>query len=168
MFEIANILNGFTHLDKSAEKKPDAKAIVKGSRNYNRINGTVDFYRTKLGTLVKAKIKGLPDTDDKCKSPVFAFHIHSGNKCKGNNNDPFADALTHYNPDNCKHPYHAGDLPPLFGNNGYVYSIFLTNRFIIDEIIGKTIIIHANPDDFTTQPSGNAGEKIACGVIKKV
>ncbi len=38
-------------------------------------------------------------------------------------------------------------------------------KFTIDEIIGKTVIIHAKPDDFITQPSGNAGEKIACGVI---
>ena len=45
--------------------------------------------------------------------------------------------------------------------------IFLTERFNIDEIIGKTIIIHSNPDDFTTQPGGNSGTKIACGLIKK-
>lgn len=41
----------------------------------------------------------------------------------------------------------------------------MTDRFTIDETIGKTVIIHAKPDDFVTQPSGNAGEKIACGVI---
>ena len=41
----------------------------------------------------------------------------------------------------------------------------MTDRFFVDEIIGKTIIIHAHLDDFTTQPSGNSGEKIACGEI---
>lgn len=65
------------------------------------------------------------------------------------------------------HPYHAGDLPPLFSANGNAVLEVLTDRFNIHQIIGKTIIIHRNPDDFTTQPSGNAGEKIACGVIKK-
>jgi len=59
-------------------------------------------------------------------------------------------------------------MPPLFGNNGRAVSIFLTNRFSIEEVIGKAVIIHGSPDDFTTQPSGNAGEKIACGIIRPV
>lgn len=59
----------------------------------------------------------------------------------------------------------AGDLPPLFENNGLAVSVFLTNRFSVNQIIGKTIIIHDKPDDFTTDPSGNSGTKIACGVI---
>ena len=79
--------------------------------------------------------------------------------------DPFSDALTHYNPDTCAHPQHAGDLPPLFGNNGYAFSMFLTNRFSVSEIIGRTVILHSAPDDFTSQPAGNSGVKIACGVI---
>lgn len=73
---------------------------------------------------------------------------------------------THYNPKSCNHPEHAGDLPPLFENNGYAYISFLTNRFTVKEIIGKVIIIHDMPDDFTTNPSGKSGEKIACGKIE--
>ena len=48
------------------------------------------------------------------------------------------------------------------------FSAFLSGRFTIDEIIGKAVIVHSSPDDFTTQPSGNAGEKIACGIIKEL
>lgn len=59
----------------------------------------------------------------------------------------------------------AGDMSVLFGNNGYAFSVFLTNRFRLSDVIGKTVIIHKDPDDYITQPSGNAGEKIACGVI---
>jgi len=59
----------------------------------------------------------------------------------------------------------AGDLPPLFSANGYAFSAVLTNRFTIDEIIGRTIIIHSSVDDFITQPAGNAGTKNACGKI---
>jgi Cu-Zn family superoxide dismutase len=47
------------------------------------------------------------------------------------------------------------------------YLSVLTDRFNVSDIIGRTVIIHNMPDDFTSQPSGNAGEKIACGVIKK-
>ena len=77
------------------------------------------------------------------------------------------NAGTHFNPNNCKHPHHVGDLEPLFENKGYAYYSFITNRFTINEIIGRSVIIHDNPDDFTTQPSGNSGNKIACGMIKK-
>ena len=71
----------------------------------------------------------------------------------------------HYNPQGCPHPYHAGDLPPLFGNQGYAFSAFVTDRFAVREIVEKTIIIHSKPDDFKTQPSGDSGEKMACGKI---
>ena len=74
----------------------------------------------------------------------------------------------HYNPGACEHPHHAGDLPPLFGCNGYAMSVFLTDRFLVDDVIGKTLIIHDRPDDFKTQPAGDAGEKMACGVIQSV
>ena len=44
--------------------------------------------------------------------------------------------------------------------------MFYTNRFVPEEIIGRTVVIHENPDDFKTQPSGDSGSKIACGEIK--
>ena len=100
-----------------------------------------------------------------CRGAIFGFHIHSGSQCGGNMQDPFADAGEHYNPNGCMHPYHAGDMPPLFGNNGYAFQIFLTDRFTVNDIIGKTVIIHSEPDDFRTQPGGNSGSRIACGQI---
>ncbi len=90
----------------------------------------------------------------------------SGTSCTGNAEDEFANALTHYNPNHCPHPSHAGDLPPLFENNGYTYMSFLTNQFRVRDILGKVVIIHDSPDDFTSQPSGNSGKKIACGKIR--
>jgi len=149
-------------------KRPYALARIKGSSMHPDIDGTAYFYRARSGVLVSLQLQGLPESDDICKKPIFAVHIHSGGSCTGNDTDPFFDALTHYNPKNCAHPYHSGDMPPLFGANGYGFSAFLTNRFSADEIIGKTIIIHSEPDDFTTQPSGNSGTKIACGVIMSV
>lgn len=146
--------------------RPTSLTHVRGSEGYPKLRGTVRFYQTKYGTLVAAEIFGLPKKTEECHDQIFAFHIHEGHECAGDCTDPFADSMSHYNPQGCEHPYHAGDLPPLFGNNGYAFSVFLTDRFCAREIAGRTLIIHRNPDDFTTQPSGNAGEKIACGVIQ--
>lgn len=150
------------------KKRPYAFAKIKGSNDYPHINGIANFYKTQSGVLVLIQLHGLPVSDDICKNPIFAVHIHNGSSCTGDTNDPFADAMTHYNPHNCAHPYHAGDLPPIFGVDGLGFSVILTNRFSAEEIIGKTIIIHSAPDDFTTQPSGNSGIKIACGIIVPV
>lgn len=155
-------LAGFTVQMRAS---PQAVAIIEGSEKYPDIQGLVRFYQTKQGVLMAAEIDGLPAPEDICKNPVFGFHIHSGNHCEGDAHDPFSEAMSHYNPNDCEHPFHAGDLPPLLGNNGYGFGTFLTNRFCMREIIGKTVIIHGNPDDFTTQPSGNSGEKLACGII---
>ena len=141
-----------------------AVAQIKGSREYPTLHGTVTFKQTRKGVLVTAEIYGLPDKNE-YNTGVFAFHIHTGTSCTGKKEDQFADAGTHYNPKDAPHPYHAGDLPPLFSNNGYAYMSVLTNRFDLREIIGKVVIIHRNIDDFSTQPAGNAGAKIACGKI---
>ena len=147
------------------KRRPFAFAKIKGNNNYPNINGIVYFYNLQAGILISIQLEGLPTENDVCREPIFAVHIHSGNSCTGNVTDPFADAMTHYNPNDCAHPYHAGDLPPIFGADGFGLSAFLTNRFSAEEIIGKTIIIHSAPDDFTTQPSGNSGMKIGCGLI---
>ncbi len=147
-------------------RRPDAWANILGSDDYPEIAGSVRFYETEEGTLVIAEVLGLPTTEDECSFPIFAFHIHEGNSCGGAGEVNFPNAGQHYNPTGCPHPYHAGDLPPLFGAGGIAYSAFLTNRFTPSEIVGKTVIIHSSIDDFSTQPAGNAGEKIACGEIK--
>ncbi len=155
-------------LDSLLRRLPHAVAIVKGSAEYNQINGTVKFYQARSGVLVVADILGLPVSEGICGNNIFAFHIHGGMSCTGNDDDPFANAGTHYNPLSCPHPYHAGDMPPLFSAGGRAFLAFLTDRFNVNEILGKTVIIHDRPDDFTTQPSGNVGNKIACGVISNV
>ena len=147
---------------------PKAAASIAGSKDYPGISGTVRLYQANAGVIVLAQVSGLPQSDIPCQDRIFGFHIHEGTDCGGNMDDPLADAMSHYNPDGCGHPYHAGDLPPLFGNNGLALSLFLTNRFSIDEVIGRTVIIHDYPDDFTTQPSGHSGTKIACGVIRRI
>lgn len=145
---------------------PQARARLNGSILYPDIQGDVWFYQALEGVFVVADVEGLPNNEAKCADSIFGFHIHEGGSCSGNATDPFANTGEHYNPNNCRHPQHAGDLPSLFGVNGYAFLAVLTNRFKIEEIVGKTLVVHSKADDFTSQPSGNAGTKIACGEIR--
>lgn len=158
-------MNYFDDIYSVFRRRADAVAFINGSEKYPDVQGRVLFYQLQNGVIICAEVIHLPKSTSVCSSPIFAFHIHSGDRCEGNEQDLFADAGMHYNPNGCPHPYHAGDLPPLFGVGGRALSVCLSDRFTVQEVIGKTVIIHASPDDFTTQPSGNAGEKIACGVI---
>lgn len=142
---------------------PAAVAQVQGGDAAPELTGTVSFFPSGTNTMVIADIQNLPQNNKPCQSGIFGFHIHEGISCEG---EEFSNTKGHFNPKNCPHPYHAGDIPPLFQCNNRAFMAFLTDRFQIKDIIGKTVVIHSNPDDFTTQPSGNSGNKIACGVIK--
>ena len=143
---------------------PDAVAVLKGNRRYPDINGIVKFYGLpESGILIAAEISDLPDGRNEDAPAFFAFHIHETGNCSRN----FENAGTHYNPDNAPHPEHAGDLPPLLSNDGYVWTVIYDSFLSLPMILNRSVVIHQNPDDFTTQPSGNAGDKIACGVITK-
>lgn len=162
-----NMFDGlFVDLGLILTQPPEAIAMMNGVGDYEKIRGKVEFFQTGYGTVVATEIRGLPYTMTECKRDIFAFHIHDGAICAGNENDPLAYTMSHYNPNNCEHPYHAGDLPPVWSNNGYAMSVTLTDRFNVNEVIGKTVILHSQPDDFHTQPSGNSGMKIACGQIE--
>lgn len=145
-----------------------ARAYVHGSTRYPTIDGVVSFYEIGRGLIISAEFQGLPTEETDCPETIFGFHIHNGTSCTGNAEDPFADADGHYNPEKCPHPAHAGDLPPLFGNSGKAWLAFYTARFALPEVLGKVVIVHRQPDDFTSQPAGNSGEKIACGVIEAI
>jgi Cu-Zn family superoxide dismutase len=143
---------------KGLSSSPDAIATIKGIKEFPNLFGEVKFFQKKNYVYIEATIKGLPTTG----AGFFGFHIHEGASCTGTN---LSDTKGHYNPENSYHPNHAGDLPPLLFCNGGAYQTVATDRFKLKHIIGKTIVIHSMPDDFTSQPSGNSGEKIACGAI---
>ena len=166
MFQEEKHYEQVLNLNEVFHRRPQALAILQGSRDYPEIRGTVRFFQTGHGVIVAAEVMGLPMTGESCQGDFFGFHIHEGKSCTGNAEMPFSNALGHYNPDGCEHPYHAGDLPPLLGNRGYAISVFLTDRFSVREIMGRTVIVHGSADDFRTQPSGNAGTMIACGVVR--
>ncbi len=141
---------------------PYAVAVLQGNSQYPSVQGLVRLYQTSPGVLIAVEAFGLPLPSEPCEEMIFALHIHEGEVCQGD----YTSALAHYNPENCPHPHHAGDLPPLFSNNGYAFAVFLTDRFPLREVLGKAVILHRGPDDFTTQPGGNAGDRMACGLIQ--
>ena len=137
---------------------PVAVACVEGSGG---LQGTVKFYPIPGGTLVMAEIVGLP----KNETGFYGFHIHEGNSCGGTD---FARTGSHLNPHSAPHPGHLGDLPPLMSDNGKAFLAVKTCRFTPCDIIGRTVVIHGKADDFRSQPGGGAGEKIACGVVRRL
>ncbi|MDD2959529.1 MAG: superoxide dismutase family protein [Lachnospiraceae bacterium] len=143
---------------------PFAFAKISGSSAFPNLSGNAIFYRNPKspGVLVKVEVTGLPDTNSPIRSNFYGMHIHEFGDCTL----PFDKTGNHYNPRRLNHPYHAGDMPPLLGNNGYAFSLFYTNRFSPRDILHKSLILHLKPDDFVTQPSGNSGDKIGCGVIE--
>jgi superoxide dismutase, Cu-Zn family len=105
-------------------------------------------------------------------------HVHSTGKCEA---PAFASAGGHFNPQNQKHGLknpegpHAGDLPDLYVNKDGVgrYEVLVQNmtldtgKLSILDGDGKSVVIHATADDNMSDPAGNSGDRIACGVIAK-
>lgn len=132
--------------------------------------GTVTLTETPAGVLLMAELKGLPPG-------VHAFHVHAVGQCE----PPFTSAKGHFSPKGKKHGlrskdgHHAGDMPnihvPASGEltieilNSKITLVKTKPRTVFDTD-GSAIVIHAGPDDYKSDPAGNAGERIACGVIK--
>ena len=132
-----------------------ARAVIKGNSTNPGLSGIADFYAVGEGVIVNIEVEGLPDDG------FYGLHIHEMGDCT----PPFDKTGMHYNPTMQPHPQHVGDMPPLLGNNGYAWSAFFTSRFNLKAVVGRAIVIHNMPDDFKTEPSGDSGEKIGCGVI---
>ena len=141
-------------------KRPVAFARLRGGKGAPGLTGIVKFYQMPSGVIVEAQVTGLPGNG----TGIYGFHIHEGGLCSGSG---FPETGSHYNPQGKTHPAHAGDLPPLFSYGGRAWFSVMTDRFSTPDIIGRSVVIHSRPDDFRTQPAGDAGDKIACGVICK-
>jgi Cu-Zn family superoxide dismutase len=119
------------------------------------------------GVLITLSVNGLPAGD-------HAFHIHAIGKCE----PPFTSAGGHFNPGNKKHGMmapegqHAGDMPNLHIPASGALSVDVVNSAITLEKgkgnagNGLSLIIHAGKDDYKTDPTGDAGGRIACGIIE--
>jgi Cu-Zn family superoxide dismutase len=146
-----------------------AKADLKNSQGESI--GTVEFYPKDDKVELVIEAKGLT-------AGKHGIHIHENGLCEA---PEFKSAGPHFNPEHKKHGLenaegcHAGDLPNLeVGEDGTVKTTLFSPGFKIEgekSILkegGTAVVIHAGPDDEKTDPAGNSGTRIACGVIKKV
>ena len=132
--------------------------------------GSVTLTQTPTGVLLSLTVKGLPAGE-------HAFHVHAVGKCE----EPFTSAGGHFNPGNKKHGLlapdgaHAGDMPNLHIPASGELSVEVHNPMItlekdkpnsVFDNDGSAVIIHAGKDDYKTDPTGEAGGRIACGVVQ--
>ena len=145
-----------------------AKATLKNADG--KEVGTAALTQTPAGVLIRLTVNGLPAGER-------AFHIHGVGKCE----PPFTSAGGHFNPGGAKHGMaaadgpHAGDMPNLHVPPSGVLAVEVANPAIslvkgqptsVFDADGSAVIIHAGADDYKTDPTGNAGDRIACGVIE--
>lgn len=154
------------------DKVKVAAAVIKGGPFAPLLEGKVLFREVPGGTWICVSVWGLPQykAGEDGKQPIgpHGFHIHEKGNCQvGDQKDPFKDAGGHWNPANQPHGNHAGDFPVLFSNKGMAKMCFFTDKFKVADIIGKAIIIHESPDDYRSQPAGNSGRRLGCGVIRE-
>ncbi len=171
LLSLASVLTAVAALSmppvRSAEAAETAKAMLKDANGQDA--GSVSFTQTPAGVLLQLSLKGAPAGD-------HAFHIHAVGKC-----DPpkFESAGGHFNPANARHgmmsgPGHAGDMPNLHvPASGSLDLEVLNPTITLDKDKansvfhpgGTAVVIHAGKDDYTSDPAGNAGDRIICGVI---
>lgn len=141
---------------------PQAVAQISGDSRVAPIQGFVRFFAVpEGGVLIETDISGLPREATANTKQFYGFHIHEFGDCSAG----FTRTGNHYNPTDREHPMHAGDMIPLMSSDGNAWMVFYDRDLEIPQVVGRSVVVHRRPDDFTTQPSGNSGDKIACGVI---
>ncbi len=143
------------------EQSVYAVANITGDISAPNLKGIAYFIPFKDGTMVEVEVTGLPGYKP---YELFPIHIHDGKNCDVSSTGTFDNVQGHYNPTNEEHPYHAGDMPVLFSNNGYAYMKFYTTRFKAFDIENKLVIIH---EAVKNQNETSFGRKIGCGKIEK-
>ncbi len=166
MIIFASLLLGSTYYYYSPFYKTITKAItVIHPTKGNNISGIITFQEEKDGLHINGTLKGL--TPGK-----HGIHIHEYGDCGCDNAVCAGD---HFNPTHKNHgspdspDHHLGDLGNITANDQGVGQYSLIDKQTTlngpNSIIGRTVIIHADEDDFVTQPTGNSGARVGCGVI---
>jgi superoxide dismutase, Cu-Zn family len=137
------------------------------SSSMKKLQGNITIEELDKVLKISANLKGLRPNSK------HGFHVHQKGVCEG---PDYKSAGDHYNPDAMKHGkpgtehHHKGDLGNLVTNaNGEINQVIMLPKSELNNIeswTGKSLLIHAKADDFKSQPSGDSGARIACGLIK--
>ena len=147
---------------------PKATASLQATKG-SSVGGTVNFVQIGDKVRVTASVSGLKPNGE------FGFHIHEAGDCSSGDG---MSAKGHFNPHSKPHARagiaerHAGDLPSLKSDAGGNASLSADLDVITvapgpASVVGRGLIVHVQPDDFKTQPTGNAGARSACAVIQR-
>lgn len=146
---------------------PSAVANLEPTKG-NEAKGSVSFTQVGDKVRVSGKLSGLKP------GAMHGFHVHEKGDCSSGDG---MSAGGHYNPAGKPHgslstDHHAGDMPNVtadsYGDATVSFDVpGLTIAGGSADIVGKGLIVHRDPDDYKTQPTGNAGPRIACAVIQK-
>ena len=145
---------------------PKATAKLEPTKS-GKASGTVSFYQVGSKVRMVANVNGLAPGRE------HGFHIHEAGDCSSGDG---MSAKGHFNPYGKPHgspasaERHAGDMPALRADAGGNARIDTTLDVMSVKpgpasVVGRGLIVHASPDDYKTQPTGNAGARLACGVI---
>lgn len=148
----------------------DTLSAVAAVRGYSdsALRGTVLFRQEGDSVRVTAAVSGLQP------GKAYAIHVHRVGDCRtpeASGEHFFLDSEIHGNPFDSLPAHHRGDLPNLtVGPAGLGQMAFMTGSFTVDavestSVLNRSVVVHANPDDYATQPSGGSGDRIACGII---
>ena len=154
----------------STPEPQPAQAIARlQATSGSKVSGDVKFtQKSGQQVVINAVIHGLKPNSE------HGFHIHDKGDCGDNGNA----AAGHFNPLGNPHgkydstQHHMGDLPSLKADSNGVATVNVQSADITllagpGNVIGRAVIVHVQPDDYTTQPTGNAGARIACAVISR-
>jgi Cu-Zn family superoxide dismutase len=141
-----------------------AVAVVQPTHG-NEVHGVVRFERSSKGVKVTGELEGLAPGE-------HGFHVHQYGDCSGPDGKTAGD---HWNPHGKPHgapgaaERHVGDLGNVRADDSGKAKIDAVDDKLrldgSDSIVGRAVIVHAKPDDLKTQPTGNAGDRVGCGVV---
>jgi len=138
------------------------------SKSGSSVKGNVAFVQHGHHVMVTANFSGLKPNSE------HGFHVHEKGDCSA---PDATSAGGHFNPDGKTHgapggdANHAGDMPNIKtdANGNATYSASLHGFTVTagaNGVVGRSVVVHRDPDDYKSQPAGNSGPRIACGVIK--
>jgi len=165
---VAAGLSGCESVQGTLSDGPRATANLQ-STNGNNTSGTAEFRQAGDKVRVTANVRGLKPGSE------HGFHVHEAGDCSSGDG---MSAKGHFNPQGKPHgspalaERHAGDMPMLRADsNGNARLVADLDIMTVapgpNSIVGRGLIVHADPDDFKTQPTGNAGARLACAVIQR-